>query len=421
MLPPPPPPPPPPRIVVCGGPSAFRLQPPATACCAHCGSPLGGGGTTAHHIAAGLSCGFIVCRCGTLHGFGTPFHGELPGEWPPGSHVPVLPFLAWKVSRVACGEHHVLAGIVAHGQAGGAAVVVSWGCDVDGQLGQSHPAGSLARAPGRVPGLPAGRVVGLAAGRSHSLAVLLTAGSTSVVSWGANVSGQTGSTDAPSASEPPRRVLMMTTAGAASAASRSAAPVVVAAAAGQLHSALVDAAGLLWTCGSGVQLQLGHPQPDDLARPSVVAALEGLRLVAVSCGAHHTAALSDTGDVYVCGSLCDTRGVGGSVANLPRVVCAPPRPAPPLFLRGHDGDEEEVPATAIASTAQTVFVLGRGGHVFTIRAAASMTLSPSAQLCTTAVPELAGRPSCTSIAGGVFHAMCILMTSQQTADPTMLC
>ena len=400
-----------PRIEICGGPSAFHLRPLPTAVCANCGDPLGAGATRGH-IAAGLSCGFVVCRCGTLHGFGTPFHGELPGNMPPGSHVPVLPFLAWKVSLVACGEHHVLAAVVGHGQvdnAAAASVVVSWGCDVDGQLGQSHPPGAVARPPGRVRDVAVDRVVGLAAGRSHSLAILLKAGATNVMSWGANVCGQTGSTDAPSASEPPRQ-LSIATARAASAASAAepAAAVVVAAAAGQLHSALVDAAGLLWTWGSGVQLQLGHPEPEDLARPSVVATLEGLQLVAVSCGAHHTAALSNTGDVYVCGSLCDTRGVGGSVANLPRVVCAPPRPAPPLFLQADEEDKEEIQATAIASTAQMVFVLGQGGHVFAIRAA--MTPSLSGQLCTTVVPELAGRPSCMCIAGGVFHVMCIVAT-----------
>ena len=85
---------------------------------------------------------------------------------------------------------------------------------------------------------------------------------------------------------------------------------VVAVAAGREHTALVDDAGTLWTCGKESLGQLGHGA--EAARrggprltPKAVAALRrapsgggGVRVVAVAAGCLHTLALTDGGRVF---------------------------------------------------------------------------------------------------------------------------
>lgn len=84
---------------------------------------------------------------------------------------------------------------------------------------------------------------------------------------------------------------------------------IVGVAAGDAHSALVDATGGLWMCGSDRWLQLGQ---DHAAwnkgkvwqrEPCLVSALQraGARIVQAACGADHTLALDDAGRVWAMG------------------------------------------------------------------------------------------------------------------------
>ncbi|OQR87793.1 ultraviolet-B receptor UVR8 [Achlya hypogyna] len=81
-------------------------------------------------------------------------------------------------------------------------------------------------------------------------------------------------------------------------------------AAGAHHTALITLTGELYTMGWGLYHQLGHGSTADLFAPECVTSLLGVGdyrdgafsgLTQVSCGAWHTVALTTTGDIYTWG------------------------------------------------------------------------------------------------------------------------
>jgi alpha-tubulin suppressor-like RCC1 family protein len=68
------------------------------------------------------------------------------------------------------------------------------------------------------------------------------------------------------------------------------------------HTLLLDRQGGVWACGYAGDgaLGVGRDQPNALA-PRYVAALEGVRVTAVSAGGLHSLALGDGGAVYAWG------------------------------------------------------------------------------------------------------------------------
>lgn len=77
---------------------------------------------------------------------------------------------------------------------------------------------------------------------------------------------------------------------------------VVAVACGSFHMGCVTESGELYTWGSSVWHQLGHGERKNVVEPRRVTALEGKRVVEVSCGAYHTAVRTDAGRVYTFGA-----------------------------------------------------------------------------------------------------------------------
>jgi E3 ubiquitin-protein ligase HERC2 len=68
------------------------------------------------------------------------------------------------------------------------------------------------------------------------------------------------------------------------------------------HSAAIDAEGNLYTWGIGKDGALGHGDTECRLEPTLVAgALAGVKCVSVSCGATHTAALTEDGVVFTWG------------------------------------------------------------------------------------------------------------------------
>ena len=84
-------------------------------------------------------------------------------------------------------------------------------------------------------------------------------------------------------------------------------PKVAFVACGRQHTALVDAAGGLYTWGAGSHGRLGHPRlaRSCLTRPTPVAAFAGLPVAQVACGDWHSVALAADGDVYTWGYGAD--------------------------------------------------------------------------------------------------------------------
>ena len=71
---------------------------------------------------------------------------------------------------------------------------------------------------------------------------------------------------------------------------------------GRRHAACLDASGLLYTWGEGGSGELGLGDRADAYYPSRVSDLDQLVCVQVSCGSHHTAAVTDAGELFCWGS-----------------------------------------------------------------------------------------------------------------------
>ena len=72
-------------------------------------------------------------------------------------------------------------------------------------------------------------------------------------------------------------------------------------AAGGKHSMILAANGSLFTFGFNGQGQLGQRHTNNLKSPTLVEDFDGVRIAAVSAGAHHTIAQTSGGDLYACG------------------------------------------------------------------------------------------------------------------------
>jgi alpha-tubulin suppressor-like RCC1 family protein len=130
---------------------------------------------------------------------------------------------------------------------------------------------------------------------------------------------------------------------------------VVAASAGEYYTAAITDAGELFTWGSGRHGRLGHGDVEDRHVPTQVQGeLSGKRVVEVSGGGYHTAAVTEVGELYVWGSG-DACGVDEDVRTPIRVGGA---------LLGEQVVAVSAGAfhTAVLTAAGAVYTFGCGGE-----------------------------------------------------------
>lgn len=80
---------------------------------------------------------------------------------------------------------------------------------------------------------------------------------------------------------------------------------------GSKHAVLVTKQGEIFSWGEGSGGRLGHGVEVDVANPKYISALSGLNIESVSCGEHHTCAVTVSGDLYTWGDGIHNFGLLG--------------------------------------------------------------------------------------------------------------
>jgi len=172
-------------------------------------------------------------------------------------------------------------------------MLVSWGLNANGQLGNGNTTESSVPVAVAIMGVPATRkVVAVAAGASHSLAL---SSDGKVVSWGLNTNGQLGDGTNTQSTEPVDVNVMGVLAGRT----------VVAIAAGSSHSLALCSDGTVVSWGLNTYGQLGNSSNDMSNVPVAVtvasSALNGKNVVAIAAGGNHSLVLCSDGTVATWG------------------------------------------------------------------------------------------------------------------------
>jgi len=173
----------------------------------------------------------------------------------------------------------------------------TFGSGQDGRLG--HGDQHDERVPRRVEGLRCIEVVMASAGGAHTV---MCTRQGQVFTFGAGNYGQLGHGDL----EPGGLLNQMNQNGIFSTVPRRVDSLegkrVVCVAGGVSHTAALTDAGVLYTCGYGLDGQLGHGDDDNKWAPQLVKALVDTKVVGVSAGTDHTAVCTEASQVLTFGN-----------------------------------------------------------------------------------------------------------------------
>ena len=228
-------------------------------------------------IAAGATHAVAIKADGTLWTWGCTTYGAECDKTAATTQGPVLldsddanPYVA-----VSSGEFHNLA-LKADGS------LWAWGKNENGQLGDDTTVDGTE--PRRVGERSYQQV---SAGGAHSAAIDREGG---LWTWGQNDYGQLGDGTV-DAGYTPKQIM--------------AADKFISVSAGPYHTAAIDAVGQLWTWGGNGSGQLGDGGTDTKSSPQKIEVLDGslapLRFKQVAVGTTNTAAIAETGELYVWG------------------------------------------------------------------------------------------------------------------------
>jgi alpha-tubulin suppressor-like RCC1 family protein len=253
-------------------------------------------------IAAGCFQSLALTSTGQVLAWGDDARGELGDGRTIQSDVPVRVKLpaGTKVTAIAGGCFQSLA-LASTGQ------VLAWGDDAYGELGDGKTT-TRSDVPVRVR-LPAGtRVTAIAAGCSQSLALTSTG---QVLTWGDDAYGELGDGKTTQSDVPVEVKLPAGTK-------------VTAISGGGHHGLVLTSTGrvLVWGDNATGQLGDGSTTPSDV--PVEVKLPAGTKVIAISGGAHHSLALTSTGQVLAWGENGGQLGDGNTVqSDVPVAVKVP--------------------------------------------------------------------------------------------------
>lgn len=181
------------------------------------------------------------------------------------------------VTSISCGSSHSVALLNCD-------IVVSWGRGEDGQLG--HGDANERLLPEAVCSLNRAGVENVYCGAEYTVA--LSSSQDRLYSWGWGDFGRLGHGDC-------RDIFLPEIITSLSSLSVSSV------ACGDTHTLVVTQMGGLYSFGRNQNGQLGLGTRDDALAPQHVEALQGHKVVSVSCGAEHSLAATDKGEVYAWG------------------------------------------------------------------------------------------------------------------------
>lgn len=186
-----------------------------------------------------------------------------------------------RVVGLACGSSHSVV-LLQTGPSG--SMVLSWGRGEDGQLG--HGDAEDRQHPQAVFTLINRGITQVACGAEYTVAV--SGLEKQLYSWGWGDFGRLGTGDCRDVFIPYPLPAM-------------AGKTVVSVACGDTHTLVATDTGELWSFGRNQNGQLGLGSIQDSLSPQLVAALQGKRVMRVACGAEHSCCVTDAGEVYCWG------------------------------------------------------------------------------------------------------------------------
>ncbi|XP_048362411.1 probable E3 ubiquitin-protein ligase HERC4 isoform X1 [Sphaerodactylus townsendi] len=230
-------------------------------------------------VGCGLRHTVFILDDGTVYTCGCNDLGQLGHEKSRKRPEQVGALDAQNIVAVSCGEAHTLA-LNDKGQ------VYAWGLAVDGQLGLPGTE-ECVRVPRNIKSLSDVQIVQVACGYCHSLA--LSKGS-EVFSWGQNKHGQLGlgyELKKQTSPQPVKSLLGIP---------------FTQIAAGGAHSFVLSLSGAVFGWGRNKFGQLGLNDETDRYVPNLLKSLRSHKIVYISCGEDHTAALTKQGGVFTFGA-----------------------------------------------------------------------------------------------------------------------
>uniref|UniRef100_A0A3P9K827 HECT and RLD domain containing E3 ubiquitin protein ligase 4 n=1 Tax=Oryzias latipes TaxID=8090 RepID=A0A3P9K827_ORYLA len=216
---------------------------------------------------------------GTVYTCGCNDLGQLGHEKSRKKPEQVVALDAQIIVALSCGESHTLA-LNDKGQ------VFSWGLGSDGQLGLNNFEECI-RVPRNIKSLSDVQVAQVACGYWHSLA--LSKGG-HIFSWGQNRYGQLGLGMTGQSISVPQHLQSLQGIPFAQIA------------AGGAHSFALTLSGAVFGWGRNKFGQLGLNDTNDRCFPALLKALRSQRVIYISCGEDHTAALTKEGGVFTFGA-----------------------------------------------------------------------------------------------------------------------
>ncbi|XP_041049699.1 probable E3 ubiquitin-protein ligase HERC3 isoform X3 [Carcharodon carcharias] len=237
-----------------------------------------------------VSCGryhtAFVLQDGSVYTCGSNIWGQLGHENAGYSPEQVAALDAQTIVHTACGEAHTVA-LNDQGQ------VFSWGAGRDGQLGIDSTEETI-RIPRLIRTLNGCLVIQVTCGSWHCMALTKDG---RLFAWGQNAHGQLGLGKGYPSQSSPQCVKSLTGIPLAQIAT------------GGMHSFTLSLSGAVFGWGRNNCGQLGLSDDKDRDVPNHVKFLRRQKIVYISCGEEHTAALTKSGGVFTFGAgLCGQLG-----------------------------------------------------------------------------------------------------------------